>query len=876
MSDELPAGYPSEWETHAVLADGVPVELRPIRPSDRNRLDAFHRRQSPTSIYYRFFQHRPKLTGRELDYFTQIDYSERMAFVALIGDEFVAVARYESLAVGDRPEVAFLVDDQHHGRGLATLLLEYLAAAARARGLTGFVATVLPENHGMLRVFRQAGFDLVTRFDDGLIEVELDISLTPETTEAIADRQSRARSASVARLLRPSTVAMVGASRRPGSLGHELFRQLLAGGLNGELFAVNPAADEILGQRAWPSLSAIETKVDLAVVAVPADQVESVVADAGQAQVSGLLVVSSGFGDRGPEGLERERRLVALALGHGMRLIGPNAFGMVNTASDIGLRALFLPVAPSPGSVAMVSQSGPLGSALLEHMTRSGVGVSSFVAIGNRADVSVNDLLEYWRLDTETEAILLYVENFGNLRNFARIAQVVSAVKPIVTLRPSSEHLSELLAQSGVITVDGVGELAAIAQLVVDQPIPTGRRVAIVTNAASVGRLSAGACSRAGLQVVTPRSVEQSFAQGAGGAVLVDDVDAVSLAGGHRPPDYEEILVATAVSDEVDAVLIAIVPNLELSYERLRDLIARVNRSIQKPILATGLVGSENIKVPGVPTFAFPEEAARALGLVTSYGEWRRSQEAHRRTGTENGSASVTDPHPQLIGLLGDAAELVVTLWSTEARRVIDVLGLPVPPWLLGSELDELIDGAERLGYPVVLKAQDAINRSIGEAGGVAIDLHNASQLEAAFGRMTRSVGLDLLPAVVQKMVPAVGNAKIELIQDPALGAFVTVGVGGAGATKIPPTARRFLPLHPAATDELVAQLADRLVLDDPAGRAIADLIARLATLAQGTPELARVSLNPFLIAGAASAVGDLEVVIRPWRRDPLSEVRRL
>lgn len=874
VSEELPSAYPTAWETHAVLADGAPVELRPIKPSDRQALDDFHCRQSPTSIYYRFFQHRPRLSPAELDRFTQVDYVERMAFVALLGNQLVAVARYEPVSGSDRSEVAFIVDDDHHRRGLATLLLEYLAAAARALGRGGFQATVLAENHGMLRVFRRAGFDLATRFADGVIEVELDISLTPETSEAIADRQSRARSASVARLLRPQHVAVIGASRRPGSVGHELFKQILAGGFTGELYAVNPAAEEILGRPVWPSLSAIEAKVDLAVVAVPAAAVEAIVADAAEAAASGLLIVSSDFAERSPEGEERQRRLVSLALDNGMRLIGPNAFGMVNTAPDVSLRALFLPLEPQPGPVAVVSQSGPLGGALLEHLTQSGVGVSSFVALGNRADVSVNDLLDYWRTDSETEAILLYVENVGNLRTFARTARTVAASKPIVTLRPTSEHLSELLAQSGVIMVNAVAELAEVARLIAEQPSPAGRRVAVVSNAASVARLAANACRRFGLDVVAPSSVEQPLApERANGAVLVDDIDAISLAGGLQPSDYEEILVAAAVSEEVDALLVAMVPTLDLSYERLRRLIDVVDRSIAKPVLATGLVGPDNISVPGVPTFAFPEEAARTLGLVAAHSEWCRANADHQWTEPDQ---QLTTTGRRVADMVAGGDQLEITLWSPQATEVMDVLDLPVPPWVVSSEVDELVSGAERLGYPVVLKARGARNRAIGEAGGVAIDLHDAEQLRSAFRRMAASSSVDLLPAAVQKMVNGVGNLKLELIQDPALGAFITVGPGGAAAAQLPPSARRFVPVNPGATEHLLQRLDGVPALDVESRRVVAAIVARLSDLAIVAPELARVTINPLLVAGQATAVGDLEVVIRPWHRDPLSEVRRL
>lgn len=877
MDPELPPGYPAEWETHAVLADGAPVEIRPIRPSDRDQLDAFHQRQSPTSIYYRYFQHRGRLRPAELDHLTQIDYQERMAFVALLSDELVAVARYESYPEGNRPELAFLVDDTHHGRGLATLMLEYLAAAARARGIEGFVATVLPENHGMLRVFRQAGFAIETRFDGGLIEVELDIALTPSSTEAISSRASQAGARSIERLLRPSSIAVVGASRQPGAIGHELLKNLQKGGFTGALYAVNRAADEVLGLPSHPSLGAIDAPVDLAVIAVPAAEVDDVVADAAQTGVSGLLVVSSGFREEGPEGAEREYRLVDRARGSGMRLVGPNAFGMVNTADDVSMRALFLPLAPEAGAVALASQSGPLGSAVLELMRREGVGLSSFVALGNRADVSVNDLLEHWRTEPRTEVITLYVENFGNLRNFARDARAASMAKPVVTMRPGDARLEALLTQSGVVMVDAVSELSEVAELATEQPLPAGRSVAIVANAASVARLAVAACRRQGLEPVSPSSIEHPEGPGrVEGAVLVADIDAISLAGGGTPRSYEELLVAASVSDDVDSIMVAMVPNPGLSEREVRDLISRVDRSIQKPMLAVGLVGPEAIAVDGVPTYSFPDEAARTLARLAHYTEWRAAATAQSSSPSGAEGRAEMPETAEFAALLGDDRELTVTLWTPAAPKLMDLLDLPVPQWRLGRTVDELVAAAEALSYPVVLKAQGARRRAIGEAGGVAIDLHDADQLRAAYGRMGDDPDVDVALTAVQQMVPSTANVRLGLIQDPSVGAFVFVGLGGAAARNQEPLGRRYLPIGDRHVDELVSILAAAVPLEGPGQDVIKAVLRRLGALGLAVPELARILLDPFLVAGDQSAAGDIEVELRPWRRDPLSEVRRL
>ena len=860
-----------------MLSDGVPVEIRPIRPDDSSRLAAFHSRQSPESIYFRYFRARPVLSDKELEHLTNIDYIGRMAFVAIEGETLLAVARYEAGEGSQNPEIAFFVDDDNQGRGLATLLLEYLAAAARSRGYRGFVASVLGENYAMLGVFRAAGFEVATRFADGLIEVDIDLSVTEDASSAIAARAARARSQSVARLLRPRSVAVVGASREPGSVGQELVRHLLEGDFDGELFPINPQADQILGQQCWPSLRALGRPVDLAIVAVASAAVEEVVAEAAAVGVSSLLIVSSGFSETGPAGIEREMRLVKLARSNGMRLLGPNSFGLVNTDPEIRLRALFLPVGPDPGAAALLSQSGPLGSAVLDLMRRTGVGISSFVAVGNRADVSVNDLVDYWASDEQTKVVLLYVENYGNLRTFAGTARAVSMIKPMVAMRPPDQNLVELASQAGVILVDTVAELADMARVAGSAPLPRGRRVVVISNAASVGRLAAAALRRCALEPVVPDAASHQSARG--DVVLIGDADNISADESGHERDYEQLIVAAAVDAEVDAVLIAMIPTLTMSPRDLSRLIDRVDRFIDKPIVAAGLIDEERLDVERSPVFMFPDEAARALGRLVDYADWRREEhadlgpsedlEAHR-------SELEAEVRPALVELLGDAQERTFSLWSPAGRQLVDALGVAVAEWAVVTSRSELLATANQIGYPVVLKAAGMPRRTVGEAGGVAIDLHNHAQLEEAFDRMLVSRGSGMLPAVVQRMVAATANVKVEVVQDPDLGAFATIGVGGSVGLAMPSASRRFLPLIAGEIDRMVAQLALVSPMTEQERLAVGTAIGRLAAVAAVVPELSRVQLDPVLLAGDATVTADLTVQLRPWHHNPWTEVRKL
>ncbi len=939
-----PTGYPERWESHAVLKDGATVELRPIRADDRDAVGRFHKRQSKESIYFRFFRYHPDLTDKELDYFTKVDYRDRMAFVALLGHELVAVARYERLDGGPAAEVAFFVDDQHHGRGVATLLLEYLAAAGREQGLSRFTASVLPENYGMLAVFRSAGFEAKTRFVDGLIEVDLDIEVTSESSAKIVDRGRRSNARSIARLLEPASVAVIGASRAAGHVGHELIRSLLgparSSPLANRIYPVTPNADEVAGVVAYPTISAATAALaadmaepapdsgeptetaavvgdrlaselvgvgqqfaiesdgrhsevapndpvfDLAVVAVRADLTPSIVAECADAGVRSLLIVSTGAEGSGPDGMELTD-LVELVRDNGMRMIGPGSFGLVNTNETIGLSALFHHVATEPGSVALASESGPLGAALLERMAAAGLGLSSFVGVTNRSDVSVNDLLDYWDLDRRTDVILLYVENYGNLANFATVARRVSTSKPIVAVAPADPNVRELLGQTGVIIVDEVGQLADQAQLAANQPVATGRRVVIVSNTASVARLTADACRRNGLEVVVP-STAMAATTGTGRdlisltdhAVLIGDLDTTTRKPSSDPGDYEPIIVACGASDSVDLVLVALVPTSYLGPVRLAQILNRVNRSIDKPVVAVGLVSTDRIVVERLPTFVFPEEAARALAGAARYGEW---QAAHTGGGHSDERASSPASDEVVDEVLAGRSEARLTMSSHDMTRVVDELGIPLAPYGIARGFDEVLALADRIGYPVVIKAGNLSRRAIGESRGAAIDLHDADALRSAYHRMEDVLGVAMRSTVVQRMVTASDLARIDLRQDPSFGSMISIGLGGSHNAAKGPVARRFLPVDRESADELVDALAQALSaednpdpVDESSRAALIELVLSLDAAAAATPRLAAAALNPVMLSGAETVPVDVQLVLRSQPADSLAGVRHL
>ena len=615
----------------------------------------------------------------------------------------MAVARYEgSSADPDNPtaEVAFFVDDEHHGRGLATLLLEYLAAAARANGFVAFSASVLPENYRMLGVFRAAGFETRTRFADGVIEVSIDLTPTASALAIISQRLQQATNRSLQPMLDPEVVAIIGAGRRPGSLGHELLMSVraAAGGEPSNVLAINPNTSDLGGIPTFPSVAAakdaIGTDIDLAVIAVPADQVGAVTEDCGRSGVHGILVISSGFSEQGGVGLEKEHGLVAAAHKHGMRVIGPNAFGVANTAWSAGgagrhLNLLAVPIELRAGPVGLASDSGLLAAAVVEQFRLAGVGVSQIVGVGNQADVGIGDVVAFWALDEATRVVVLYsnrlhTERSSETRLAADAARTTSLVKPVVAVSPADEDSARLLTESGVILVDAVSELADQAMLFSCQPVPRGRRVVVVSNSASLARLATMACRRHDLEPVIPSSASMAARAAGIDAVLIDDLDqlseifgpTVAVSQGGSVADYERVIVASAVDQDVDALVLALLPTDAIPLEALGRLSDRVNRSVDKPVVVVGLYDRSGVDVENLPFYTFPEEAARALSRSATYGEWRQSIVD---------VVSSTEDSLWMAELLTQGITRRLTLVDGEIPMVAERMGIPLIPFELAT-----------------------------------------------------------------------------------------------------------------------------------------------------------------------------------------------
>jgi acyl-CoA synthetase (NDP forming)/RimJ/RimL family protein N-acetyltransferase len=880
VEDDLPTGYPAAFETDVVLTDGATASVRPIRPTDGPLITAFHARQSPQSIYYRYFSPRPRLSDRDLEHLTHVDYVDRFALVAVRAGELIGVARYDRWRHRSEAEVAFFVDDANHGRGLATVLLEHLAARAREIGLSGFTASVLAENRKMIGVFTQAGFETATKFADGVIEVRLGLQPTPEAEAAIEGRARAAAAEAVRRLLSPRSVAVIGASRDPGTIGHDVVKLLQRAGFAGPVWPVNPNAHHVASIRAVGSILDIAEEVDLAIVAVPAEAVAAVVEECGRKQVYGVVILSAGFAETGPDGAALEAEVLRVARSWGVRVVGPNCLGIINTDPSVGLHATFAQEVPRRGQVSLLSESGMVGAAIIGQARELGVGISSFVALGNRADVSGNDLLQYWEGDVSTAVVCMYIESFGNPRHFSRLARRLTRAKPVVAVKagrlPTSaatvgSHGTEdaLLRQTGVIRVPTLPAMLETARLLISQPLPAGRRVAVLGNAGGSLAIAADAALDAGLVLaeLTPTS------QAALGALASHEVGPLAVIDVGLPATAHDLELATAalVSDPgVDGVLVLHAPYLHDTAVEVRDAIDAGRKVRPEVPVVACFYGPHPPDADGsVPVYDAVDVAARALGRVAAYAEWLSLPEGEPMALDEPvvvAARALVQDH-----LGADATHV----GESATMALLDCVGLATLPTEVVSTRDDALAAAASMGYPVVLKAAGRERTAKTAAAGFAIDLEGPDALGVAWERMAETLGEAVTPALVQPMVGPGVDVAVTVRGHDAVGPVLSVGPGGAASALDTAADLRVLPLTDLDARRLVAECRLAPLLDDAGRLALEATLLRVAALVEEVPEIDELELNPVIVRDGGAVIAQARAVIAPIERDPRPPVRR-
>ncbi|MEW1979897.1 GNAT family N-acetyltransferase [Citricoccus sp. NPDC079358] len=896
--------YPAYWEADVVLRDGTTAHLRPVRPEDASGLARMHEGQSQSSIYLRFFTFKSSLSRKELERFTHVDYRDRVAFVVLRGEEILGIGRYDRLDDPLEAEVAFNISDASQGKGIGSILMEHLAVAARENGIRRFTAEVLPENRKMLSVFQDTGFEVSRHFDDGVVAVAFSIDPTAQSRAVMESREHRAEARSVAELLAPEAVAVIGASRQWGSVGFALLQNIIEGGYPGPVYGINPEALEVAGMISRATLAEVPAPIDLAVIAVPEAEVPAVVQDCARHGVKGLLVVTTGYADAGREGLVRQRALVRQARANGMRVIGPASAGLINTAPEVSLNASVSPFLPVRGPVGLFSQSAVIGVTLFAAAHRRGIGLSSMLSAGNRADVSGNDAMQYFEDDPATGAVGVYLESFGNPRKFSRIARRLSRSKPVVVARsdvmgrrlpPGHETrttqaptgaVDSMMEQTGVIQVENHDDLMDLMQTVASQPLPAGPRVGVVGNSLALNRVVMDAVEHHGLTVAS--------------TVLVPDLDAAHVVD-EAVRAVGRAVSETIASGEVDALLVVTQAGMHQEVgdaDRLAAALEEASRGTSVTVLAslTGVLdltyrsaslrgsgpSTEEGLQRGVPVFSSPEQAARVLSRLVWYSAWREAE-----------AGVPVEPE----GVDRDRAEDLIEGWATrahgtdlvrltaaEAGELLACYGIRVLPSARFTTEDEAVLAADGLGWPVAVKAVDSYLRHRLDLGGVRLNIVDAESLRRNVAQMRQvlepfgSPGLE-----VQSMAPSGQACTITALEDPLLGPVVSFGIAGDAVDLLDDWVHRVPPLTNQDLDRMIrapraaAKLFGYGGLPAVDTDALQDLLARVAALKDDHPQVARIRFNPVLASdrGVTVLSADIEVANAARRTDSARRAMR-
>jgi acetate---CoA ligase (ADP-forming) len=874
-----------------ILRDGGTLRLRPPTSADTEALTDLLHGLSERSLYLRFHG-APFVRPSLVEPFLDPDWVERGALVGTLAadgtERIVALASYSRLRDPAAAEVAFTVADEHQRRGIGTRMLEQLAERAATAGIERFVAEVMADNAAMLRVFEDAGFGVSRELDRGTFEVAFPIEPTASYLGHVDERDHLGVVASLRPFFAPASVAVIGASPRLESIGGILFRNILSGDYKGAAYPVNRTGEPVAGVRAYASVDQLPETVDLAVICLPGAHVVEAAEASLRAGIHALCVISAGFAETGGEGRERQERLLAAVRAHGGRLVGPNCLGIA--IAEPSLNATFGSRALPPGSIGFSSQSGALGLALLEKASERSLGFSSFISVGNKADVSSNDLLEYWEEDEGTELVALYLESFGNPRRFARIARRVARKKPILAMKSgtsragaraagshtaalagSEEAVDALFRQAGVLRATTLEELIDAAALLSTQPLPGGRRVAILTNAGGLGILCSDACETAGLELseltreTTSKLTELLPAE----ASLANPVD---MLGSATAASYEAALPILLADPQVDSLIVLFVPPGTASVEDVAQGIAGAlgGGSGDKPVLAALLSGEEApaaLRRTPAPAalFTYPESAARALGLAVRRAEWLR-----RTAGTVPTveGIDIARAHDVVTAALGDADDAWLTPQAT--RELLESYGIPLVPELHADSVEGAVNAAKDLRLPAVVKSAVAGAHKT-EIGGVALNLANEDAVREAAMRIGP-------PVIVQPMVDGGVELLAGVVQDPTFGPLVAFGPGGVLAELIGEAGFRIAPLTDVDAEELLGQEKTGLLVKGYRGAppadaaALADLIHRLSRLGEDRPEVAELDLNPVIAGPDGCVVVDARVRVR--RPEPASRVK--
>jgi len=894
----------SHRDGDVVLRDGSTVRIRLMRPADEPGLLALLQSLSEESRWLRFYS---SASGSALaaEAHREANLDHTFGLLAFSGaiEHVVGHAFYAALDE-HRAEVAFTISNDFQGRGLGTILLGQLADVAAARGIQVFEAEVVAANLAMLNVFRESGFPIEVDATAGQLHVTFPTSLSEEAIKRFERRETLAAVNALKLFFNPRAVAVIGASRHRGTIGGEIFHNLLSYGFNGPVYPVNPTAEVIQCVPAYPSVEGIGGPVDLAIIIVPAAQVIQVAAECGRKGVKALVVISAGFSETGTEGQERQAELLQVCRAFGMRLIGPNCMGIVNTDPTVLLDTTFAPGVLPHGRVGFSSQSGALGLAIIEYANSLGLGISTFVSVGNKADISGNDLLRYWESDDGTDVILLYLESFGNPKKFSQISRRVGRKKPIVVVksgrstagaRATSSHTGAVIAssdvtvdalfrQAGVIRTDTLAELFDVASLLVNQPLPAGHRVGIITNAGGPAILCADACESRGLEVPVLGKISQEKLRAflLLGASASNPVDMIASASAD---DYRNAIEIVAADENVDAIIVIFTPPLVTRVGDVAIAIAEAVRAISrsKPVLtvflsASGTPVELRSAGAGIPCYAFPETAAIALARAVRYREWRERPET-------------AAPHFEDVRR-DEAVAVIATALSRgdgwldagETAALLSCYGLTLIEQRIAATIEDAGAAAEEIGASVALKAiaPGVIHKT--ETGAVRLHLRGAEEVRVAATEMSQQLkarGQSPTGFVVQRMAPSGVEMLVGVVHDPQFGPVVACGAGGVQVELLRDVSVRLTPLSKEDASEMIRSLKTYPLLTGFRGAPVCDVAAleegllRVSSMVEDLSPIAELDLNPFVVNVNGGVILDARIRVVAVEPKPLLGVRQ-
>ncbi|MCX6005418.1 MAG: GNAT family N-acetyltransferase [Chloroflexi bacterium] len=892
-----------KYSTTVALKNGSSLHLRPIVPADEEKLIAFFNRLSKQTIYLRFHHVMTHMSNEEACKFCTVDYQNTFALVATLGEDaeerIIAVGRYAQNPGDAVAQIAFEVEDKYQGLGIGSHLLDQLAYIARDKRITKFEAEVLSENHDMMNVLVNSGFTMHRQMQGTTYLGVLDLAATPIVEQKSVEREKVASIASLRTFLNPKSVAVIGASRRPNTIGNFVFRNLIQQDFKGVIYPVNPNAESIAAIKAYASILDIPGDVDLAIIITPVDTVQHIIEECARKGVKGVVVLTSGFADIGQEGLERQNKLLKTVRSYGMRMLGPNCMGMVNTNPNVNLNATFSYVFPPHGNIAFATQSGVLGSAILMYANSLNIGLSTFVSIGNRADISSNELMQYWEDDPETDVVLLYLETFGNPRKFTRIARSITSKKPVVTVTSATPSLKvrtstsetaaiatdqaateALFKQAGIIRVDTLEDLFDTGSLLANQPLPAGNRVAIISNAGGPALLTAEACRARGLEVpgLTDKTVMRLKSILPARANLYNPIDTSPEFSIEQYRDALKLLLEDVNIDMVVAIFIPPILSLSEEFAAIIREVAPAYRDGGKPLVTSflGLRGTRvelGFKDKGyVPSFAFPESTAGALARALQF-----SQRLKKPAGKIPEFPDINkEKAAEIIKCaLQKSGKAQVWLDAESITGLLDCYGIKVVPLRLAKTPAEAAAAAQAVGFPVAVKILSTTITQKTDVEGVILDCRTKDEVEKAFiriGENLEKIGRrnEMDGVIIQKMIKGSVEVIVGVTQHPAFGPLIMFGLGGVYVELFKDVTFSIHPLTDIDAGEMVRSVKAYQLLEGWRGSprtdiaSIENLILRISAMVEDNPQILEMDLNPVKVLpeGEAYLVVDGRILI--------------